>query len=57
MLCDDENLQHAVEELRERFPNIIRVQLGTEVWELPAAEKKDQAITIEPRENNNTSKE
>lgn len=33
MLCDDENLESAVEELKERFPHIIKVQIGTEVWE------------------------
>lgn len=33
MLCDDESLEDAVEELKGRFPDIVKVQIGTEVWE------------------------
>lgn len=33
MLCDDESLEQAVEELKRRFPGVVKVQIGTEVWE------------------------
>lgn len=32
MLCDDESLEKAVSELTQRFPGVVKVQIGTEVW-------------------------
>jgi hypothetical protein len=49
MLCDDDTLDDAVAELRQRFKKVVKVQLGTEVWlaseaELAADAASDKAI-------------
>lgn len=33
MLCDDDTLEAAVSELNRRFKNVVKVQIGKEVWE------------------------
>ncbi|MEH6471272.1 MAG: hypothetical protein V7752_08480 [Halopseudomonas sp.] len=33
MLCDDETLEDAVSELGLRFSNVVKVQIGKEVWQ------------------------
>ncbi|WP_210396816.1 hypothetical protein [Motiliproteus sediminis] len=38
MLCDDDTLEAAVSELSHRFKNVVKVQIGKEVWEAPAVE-------------------
>jgi len=32
MLCDIDNLPDAVEYLNERFPGIVRIEAGKELW-------------------------
>lgn len=39
MLCDDESLEDAVQELKQRFPDVVKVQIGKEVWEANAEDK------------------
>jgi len=38
MLCDDETLEDAVAELRQRFKKVVRVQLGNQVWHADVAD-------------------
>ena len=38
MLCDDETLEDAVKELRQRFKKVVRVQLGKQVWQADTAD-------------------
>ncbi len=38
MLCDDETLDDAVSELRQRFKKVVKVQIGKEVWQASEAE-------------------
>lgn len=38
MLCDDETLEDAVSELRQRFKKVTKVQIGNEVWQASEAE-------------------
>ena len=33
MLCDDETLEDAVTELRQRFTDVIKVQIGKQLWQ------------------------
>lgn len=52
MLCDDETLEDAVSELTRRFKQVVKVQIGKEVWTAPVsateAEVPAQALTTEP---------
>lgn len=38
MLCDDDTLEDAVAELRQRFKRVVKVQIGKEVWQADEAE-------------------
>lgn len=44
MLCDDESLEAAVAELKQRFPGVVKVQIGAQVWE---AEERSQDSVAE----------
>jgi len=35
MLCDDDSLEAAVSELTKRFKQVVKVQIGKEVWLAP----------------------
>jgi hypothetical protein len=37
MLCDDDTLEAAVSELTRRFKQVVKVQIGKEVWIAPEA--------------------
>ncbi len=45
MLCDDETLEDAVAELRLRFTDVVKVQLGKQLWQ---ADTTNTAATSPP---------
>lgn len=47
MLCDDETLEDAVSELSRRFKQVVKVQIGKEVWTAP--DSADEAtVAVQP---------
>lgn len=48
MLCDDDTLEDAVSELRQRFKKVVKVQIGKEVWQADEAELAEIAASPEP---------
>ncbi len=48
MLCDDETLEDAVSELNRRFKNVVRVQIGKEVWVADNDQKAPTAAASSP---------
>ena len=48
MLCDDETLQEAVSELKNRFKGVVKVQYGSEVWEADNDSSQPQSAEAAP---------
>lgn len=48
MLCDDDSLEKAVEELKVRFPGVVKVQIGAEVWEAAPSTSQPPEQTSDP---------